>query len=686
MAGGDIFGIGTSGLLTAQRQLATSSHNISNVNTEGYSRQRAEQEARRPQFSGSGYIGTGVDVQTTVRMANEFLEEQIRDANSQFGRFDAYLQLSTQIDEILANPDSGLTPTLEAFFSAVQEANDNPSSTPARQVLITEANTMASRFQLLDDRFIELNEQVNQQLVDLTQEVSDAARSIARLNVDIVQQIGAGQGNMPNDLIDQREVLIKQIADNIDVNVVYQDDGAANLFIGTGQTLVIGGIHSSLETQQNQFDALDLDIILRQGNGSVNVTRQVTGGELQGVLDFKFDVLEPSRRSLGRIAVSLSEEMNAQHRLGMTLQGTGAPFPLGGNFFTDLSGDQSRVPTPQVIETLPGQAASSGDYQIEITDSRVLTVSDYRLDFINNTFSLTRLDDNVTYSALDIATLNTLVAPNEGFTIVESAAAAADESFLIRPTFTAISRFDVSVNNVLDVALAGPIVSRQGTDIDLGVGTSGGAVNSGTGDISLPVVNSLTNITPLGQLTLTFSDNLFGPAPAGGGFVVSDGGGPIANITYNPSVDFGGKSFVFDGSLDPALDYGDMSFIISGQPLDGDSFVIEDNSDPYDDNRNGLLMAELQTTKTIENSSTDFQAAYGIIVSNVGTKTHSAQVDLLAQQTLSEQAKANRESYSGVNLDEEAADLLKFQQAYQASAQVISTADRMFQTLISAVG
>ena len=164
---------------------------------------------------------------------------------------------------------------------------------------------------------------------------------------------------------------------------------------------------------------------------------------------------------------------------------------------------------------------------------------------------------------------------------------------------------------------------------------------------------------------------------AGGpGFLVV--GGPGGNLAYDPATEFGGKTFNF-----PA--FGDMSFVISGQPTTGDAFVISNNDAPYDDNRNGLLMAKLQTEKTLENSSTDFQSGYAMIVSDVGTKTHSAQIDLLAQQTLSEQAKATRESYSGVNLDEEAADLLKYQQAYQASARVISSADEMFQTLLNSV-
>ena len=681
---GSTLGIGTSGLLTAQRQLATASHNISNVNTEGFSRQRAEQAARPPQFSGNGYIGTGVDVQTTVRLANEFLEKQVRDSNSTFGQYDAFYALSIQIDNILANPDSGLTPTMESFFSALQEANDNPASTPARQVLLTEANTMTERFKLLDDRFIQLNNQVNQQLVDLTQEVSDAARSVAQLNLVIVQRIGAGQGDMPNDLMDQREVLIKEIAENVDVSVIYQDDGSANLFIGSGQSLVIGGRAAVMSTTPSQFNAEDLDIILSQGTGSINITKAITGGELQGVLDFKESVLETSRRSLGRVAIALTEEMNAQHQLGMTLQGTGSPFPLGQNFFSDLSGP---------VIGLPGQTSLT-TASLDITDSRVLTTSNYELGRTATTVTLKRLDDNTVFTgtggtlAAQLADLNAQIDPPgppyaagttpQGFTITSDI--AVGEVFLMRPTFTASSGIGVSVNNVLDIALASPIVSGAFTNPD------GSAVNTGNGKVSLPVNTSIANIpiTDIGgglvEVVLTYDDAAkvfnISTSPAAASPAVP--AGPIAYDNTNAS-DIGGLQTQL-----PAP-YDNIQFTLSGIPGDGDRFVIENNNSPFDDNRNGLLMSKLQTTKTLENSSTDFQSGYAMIVSDVGTKTHSAEIDLLAQQTLSEQAKATRESYSGVNLDEEAADLLKFQQAYQAAARVISSADEMFQTLIAAV-
>ncbi len=672
--GADILSIGTSGLLAAQRQLQTTSHNVSNVNTEGYTRQRAELEAIIPAYYAghTGYIGTGVTVQTTVRLSNEFYEEQIRNGNSSYGQYDAFYDLSAQIDNVLANPTTGLTPTLESFYSALQEANDDPSSTPARQVLLTEANVLTDRFQLIDDHFTDLNNEVNNKLVSLASDVTSIASSIASLNIDIVKRIGAGQGSMPNDLLDQREVLIKSLAEKIDVEVVYQDDGAANIFIGSGQTLVLSGNAAGISTEINKYNSLELDLILTRGNAKEDVTHTITGGEFQGVLDFREKVLEPSVNSLGRIAIALSEEMNAQHNLGMTIQGSTAPFPLGGDFFTDLAG------TPQVLD---GQLSSTGSYTATISDSKVLTTSDYKLDVTAGgaNYILTRLSDNLSVYNGNAAGLNA-AANTQGFNIIVGSVPTQDETFQIRPTATAASSIGVQVNNVLDIALASPIIAGEATSV------TGGSVNSGSGSISLPTNTSVTNIpiTDVGgnlvEFTLTYDDTA-----------------KVFNISTSPAAAVpalaGSISFDNTSASDirglstalPGTDYNNIQFILSGVPNDGDSFVIGNNISPFDDNRNGLLMAQLQTTKTIENGSSDFQGAYGILVADVGTKTHSAEVDLKAQFTLLEDAKATREGYSGVNLDEEAAFLLKYQQAYQASSKVISSANQMFQDLLNAL-
>jgi flagellar hook-associated protein 1 FlgK len=448
-----------------------------------------------------------------------------------------------------------------------------------------------------------------------------------------------------------------------------------------------------MSTQKNSFNAQDLDIILKQGAGIINVTKSISGGELQGTLDFKNQVLEPSRRSLGRIAMALTEEMNAQHRLGMTLQDTGAGFKLGGDFFTDLS--------DQINALSSTNNTGTGNVIFNITDSKVLTTSDYRLDYVDvaTGYVMTKLDDpSITYAGLTLNDLNNDINTkgDVGFNIdiaTSSGVPLAGDSFLVRPTFEASVDIDVSVNNVLDIALAAPMVSREGNDTDLSpAGTTGAAINSGNSKISSPTIGNMDTLPASdGSFDVSMTGNVIDPFKVtltydGTNFVDAVAG---VTLAFDPNSDSGGKNYFLDINITspvPApLDLGRLEFAISGTPEIGDILVIENNAKPYDDNRNGLLMAQLQTEKTLENSSTDFQAGYAMIVSDVGTKTKSSEIDLLAQLTLNEQAKADRESYSGVNLDEEAAALLKYQQAYQAAARVISAADEMFQTLIGAV-
>jgi len=686
--GGGIFGIGTSGLLSSQQQIATTGHNISNVNTAGYARQRTELSTTLPNFSGAGYVGTGVKIDTTRRYYDEFLEEQIRNSNSQLGKFERFNELASQIDNILANPDAGLTPTLESFYNALQEANDFPSSVPARSVLLTSANTLVDRFGLLQERFIDLNNQTNSNLEDVVAEITARAASIAELNTQISLQTGAGNGNLPNDSLDQRENLIKEISELIDVDVIYQSNGAANVFIGSGQALVLNSTAFSMSIRDSEFTPKDKEIFLSNNNTSVEVTDQIKGGEMQGLLDFKNQVLEPSFNSLGRIAASITMEMNQQHSLGMTLQQDAAGnYQNGGNFFTDITTSQNALSSLNNTGTA-GYAVSISD----TADTSELTISDYELEYSTgggNTFTLTRLSDNTVFTGTDagsivnaLANLNTSLN-NEGIQINLSAGAPANgDKFLVQPTHELSRSMAVNINDVLDIALASPIVAKKPTDA-FGVGT-----NTGTGEINfIPPQTpngALTNIplTDVGgayvEIVLTFDNvaNNFAVTTTPAAAVPAVPAGPIA---YNPTTDSG-------TTLSLGAPYDNISFSISGTPANGDSFNIANNQSPQDDNRNGLIMANIQTKKTLQNGSADFQRGYGLLVADVGTRTHSSEVDLQAQQTLNDQAKQNRDSLSGVNLDEEASNLLRFQQAYQASAKVITVADDIFRTLLSSLG
>ncbi len=684
MASG-IFGIGTSGLLTAQQQIATTGHNISNVNTVGYARQRTEISATLPNYTGSGYIGTGVGIDTTRRYYSEFLEEQIRSSNSQFGRFERFNELAGQIDNILANPDAGLTPTLEAFYNALQEANDFPSSVPARSVLITSANTLADRFSLLQDRFIALNDQTNSSLSDVTDEITARAKSIAELNEKIAVQIGAGNGNLPNDTLDQREQLIKELSERIDVSVVYQSNGAANIFIGSGQSLVLNSTAFEMSVRDSEYTPRNKDIFLTSGSAEINITTQIKGGELQGLVDFKSQVLEPSFNSLGRIAASLSLEMNEQHNLGLTLQqDASGNYIQGGNFFTDITTIQGTLPSRN--------NTGNAEYSLQITDTSVLTTSDYELSYDGTNYNMKRLSDGTVFSGASIAALNADLAAvaarpkgPQGISVsLLSGSVSSGDSFLVQPTHDLSRAMGVKITDVLDVALASPISISEATD-SLGVGT-----NTGTGKMSFVPLNTdasgnaidasgnITNV-PItnasgGYVDITLTYN-------GTGFVVTSTADPAVTagpIAYNPTTDSG-------ASLSLGGAYSHLTFTITGAPANGDVFLVGNNQSPQDDNRNGLIMASIQSKKTMNNGSADFQRSYGLMVADVGTRTHSSEVDLRAQTTLNNQAKQNRDSLSGVNLDEEASNLLRFQQAYQSSAKVITVANDIFNTLLSTI-
>ncbi len=688
MASG-LLGVGTSGILSSQQQIQTTGHNISNVNTAGFARQRTETTTKIPSFSGSGYIGTGVQVSTTTRFYDQFLEDQIKVSNSQVGRLETFNNLSAQLDNILANPDAGLTPTLEAFFNSVQEANNFPAGVPQRSVMLTSAETLVNRFGLIQDRFIDLNTQVNTQLATVATEISSRAQSIADLNASIAVQIGAGQGNLPNDAMDQREQLIKEIAQRIDVTLVQQTNGATNVFIGSGQALVLNNSAFTLSVADSEFTPKNKELVLTGTAGSYNMTSQATGGVLQGLMDFKSQVLDPSFSSVGRIAASLSKEINEQHVLGMTLrQDPNGNYIQGANFFSDIT---TTIPT-FASNLNSGNAAVN----LQITDTRSIPTSDYQLVFDGANYNLTRLSDNLVFSAATIPALNAVLANTptvnsenrpQGFSLsVASGAFITNDKYLIQPTHELARSIQTQVSDVLDIALASPIVTSKATDT-FGVGT-----NTGSGNISFvpfqPTGAALTNIPITSaaagagnnvDIVLTYNAALsqFDVTTTGTPATAAVPAVVATAIPYTAANT--GQTF----SL--AAPYADISFTLTGVPANGDSFNISNNQAPQDDNRNGLIMSNIQTQKILQNSSATLQGAYGLMVADVGTRTHSSEIDRLAQKSLNEQALANRNEMSGVNLDEEASNLLQFQQAYQSSARVISIADQIFKDLLGLI-
>ena len=674
MAGGgsNLLNVGVSGLLAFQRALGTTGHNISNVNTDSYSRQNVDFSTRHAQFSGYGYQGSGVQVDNIARTYDDFLTREVRSSRSTLSDFTAYHEFSSRIDNLLADPEAGLSSAMQSFFDSVQDVADNPSSTAVREVMLGESEGLSNRFGAMNDHLERLQEGVNLRIDSSVDSINGLTSSIAKLNSNIVRdQVRSDQRLLSNDLLDKRDNLLKQLSEHISVSSIKRDNGSIDVFMGRGQGLVMGTEHTSLEVVRNGMDGQRLEVRYSEFDGvSRNITEQLKGGELGGLLQFRQEVLVPSQNAIGRLAIGLAATVNAQHQKGLDLNGT-----LGEALFS--VGDPVALPDT-------GNSNPAETIEVDIVDVSFLGTDDYVLKFDAGQWGLAneRTGKTVAMTGSGVAN-DPFVA--EGLAIrVDGLSGVADKDrFLIRPVFEGADTFSLNIHDPEKIAASSPIRTLEGDD------------NVGTGQVSAGKVLSIENLPLINEISFTFSNTA---TTTGSGFIVN-GPGALAGavVPFSSATDGAGdgkKITLYVGTTGPGswslTDTGNgevMELSLSGRPAPGDSFSITHNNDGTDDNRNALLLNNLQTEKTLHNGGTaDFHTTYGQLVTEVGSSTLQAEVSRTAHESFFKHAEEARSSLSGVNLDEEAAQLIEMQQAYQATAQVISTAQQVFQTLLSATG
>ncbi len=634
-----------SGLLTAQRALSITSHNISNVNTPGYSRQLVEVSAREASLMGSGYVGNGVEINRILRAHDSFLTNQLRSSIASENEASTFLFLASRIDGMLAKEETGLTISLQNFFNSVQDVSDQPSFIAARQVMLSEADSLTSRFQFLDSRMSDLSEEIRTLFINDVRDVNSLIGGISQINDRIVKAMGQSDGGAPNDLMDMRDKLIEDLSHYVNVNAVDQFDGSVNIFVGNGQPLVLGSRASQISA--NESYSGHFDITLASEFGTSDITDQIQGGSMAGTLSFQNDMLEPARNSLGRLALGLVDSFNSQHALGQSLDGD-----INQNFFS--------VGGPDVLPV----GSAPNNVTASIIDSKVLSNSDYSLVYNGaDNYTLTRNSDGQT------TTINTggaavfVTAPVDGFTLNISTGAAINDKFIVRPSINGAGTISTNLSDPRKIAAAAALRSSVVTN------ASGLPLNTGNAAIGEVNISSLAGVPLATPITLTFDAvlNQFNvSAPPGG------------TLPYNPLTESGGKQFSLAA-------VGDATFSISGNPANGDQFVIENNINASGDNQNALNLASLQTGSILLGGTSSYQDSYGQLVAEVGTTTRQTQISNEALSALKAQALAARDSVSGVNLEEEAGNMLKYQQAFQAAAQMVSTADRLFQTIMEAL-
>jgi len=635
--GSSVFNIGVSGLAAAQAGLLTTGHNISNASTPGFNRQQIVQSTNTPQFTGAGYFGQGTNVTTVQRVYNQFLASQTLSAQTRLSELNAYADQIRQVDGLLADPSAGLSTALNDFFRGVHEVAANPASIPARQSMLSMAQALVGRFQSVDNRLNEIRDGVDTQLASTVADINSYTTQIAALNQRIVLAQAAGPTQPANDLLDQRDQLIAQLNQQVRVTTLTESDGSLSVFVGNGQAVVVGAQSYGLATMQSGEDAsrMTVGITLASGGTAALPEAMLTGGTLGGLLAFRRESLDTAQNALGRIALGLAETFNAQHRLGQDLTGA-----LGGNFFT--------APAPQVITPNNPPNGGTAAIGVAVASAANLTTSDYRLTANGGgNYTLVRLSDSTT-----VFSATALPQTVDGLTIsLASGAANAGDSFLIQPTRAAAHDIAVALTDARSIAAAAPIRTAASN------GNSGtGAISAGSVNAPPPVNANLTQ-----TVTITFNNPPTTFDVAGTG-------------TGNPA----GVAYTAGGSIS----YNGWTVQIGGTPAAGDVFTISANSAGVADNRNALLLAGLQTGKTLAGGTASYQSAYAQIVSDVGNKTREIQVTATAQESVVKQAEEAQQSLSGVNLDEEAANLLRYQQAYQASGKMIEIADKLFNTLL----
>ena len=668
----DLLSIGLSGLAANKTSLAVTGHNITNVNTPGYSRQDTVQATRIPQFSGAGYIGSGTTLVEIRRSYSEFLTTQVRTSTALSSDVEAYRSQIEQLDSLLAGTTTGITPSLQKFFSSLQTAAEDPANIPARQLVLSEAEGLARRFNTVYDRISEQNEFINKQMVAVSDQVNRLATSVASYNEAIA--VAAANGQQPNDLLDAREEAIRQLSTYVGVTVVAQDDSSVNLFVGSGQPLVVGSTTSRLEVVPGRGDPTRFEVNFVSGGSSQGITSLLTGGELGGLIRYRAETLDPTLNSLGRLALAVSDQVNTQLGQGLDLKGQ-----VGTALFGDFNDAALAALRVRAYSTNTGNVQPA----LNIIDSSILTTSDYRLEYDGTNYTARRLSDGEPmtlapagpYTYPQTLTFTDAAGRDQGFELVIDSAPAAGDQFLLQPT----RRGATSITTVLDqpdqLAFAAPVRAEAQLQ------------NSGSGTISQPDLIAAgaspidaTAISVALPVALTYN---------GAGVFENPPGTPVAGLTRVPA-----GAFV-PGQLNTyELDLGSgnrVSFTISGRPEGGDSFNLSFNTNGVSDNRNALKLVDLQSKQTVGVDPTvsgiatgvSFTDGYGDLVERVGTLTAQARQDSEATGAILKQATDNRDSLSAVNLDEEAANLIKFEQYYNASAQIIQVARSLFDTLIN---
>lgn len=623
----NVLSTGTSALIAFQRALATVSHNVANIKTDGYSRQKVDFATRDPSDVGYGDVGNGTKITDIRRVADQLAISRLLDSNGELARLQQLSGMADRVDALFSDAATNVNGVWSNFFDAVNGLASNASGTADRRDVLDNAGTLVNRFKQLNGNLDNLNSEVNNGLISAASEVNRLAKEIAQIN----GAIGSNAAAAAPDLLDRRDQLISKLVGYTGGTAVIQDGGVMNVYSAGGHALVVGTTASQITTAPNPYQPERLQLAIKTQGMTVTLDNKAMGGQIGGLLEFRETVLTPAQAELGRIAVGMAQSFNQAHAEGMDLYGN-----LGGNFFN--------LGTPKIA----AHSANTGTATLNASygDLGALDGQNLLLKFDGTSWQATRADSGAAVPMTGSGTAADPFVVN-GVRFVVGGTPAANDRFLLQPTAGATNDLSVAITDPSRIAAANPV---KGTAV-LG--------NTGTGVLGKLDVLNAGNPALLNPAVIAFTE--------ANNYTI-DGAGPYP---YTP-----GQTISANG----------WSIVLDGKPATGDRFDIGKTAAGSSDNGNASRLAGVEDAKAFNAGTVTLNGALGGLTTQIGSAARAADYSLQAQQVINDNAKASRDSISGVNLDEEAADMLRLQQAYQAASQLISTADTMFQTILKAVG
>jgi len=629
-----LMSLGTSAMFASYAQLQATSNNIANAAVEGYSRQEAELATAQGQYTGAGFFGRGVTVETVSRATNIFLAAQAASAKSQAASDSAQLSMLSQLQDVFGSGEAGLGYAATLLFNAFADVAANPSDTSARQVALSNAEDLASLFQSTSDRIETLQIGVVEDVQNAVTAVNALADQLAEVNTQIAA--ANGLGHTPNDLLDLRDQLVSEISQYIEVSTLEADDGSMGVFVAGGQALVLGGEAVELSAVADPYDSSRVALAITvSGVDRMLSSSSLGGGSIAGLLEFQNNDLVDMRAQLGQLAVVLASAVNEQQALGLDLNGN------SGAALFDFA--------DPVVLAHDNNSAPAAAVAISISDPSALQASEYELiPDPNNAgnYIVTRLSDGfVTTNVADGDSI-------DGFTIdIGTPAPAAGDRFLLQPVSTAAREMDSVLSDPRGLAAANPLTATAE------------AANTGTAS-----VGSLTIADAPGSayqdMQLVFVDG-------SGGYEIRDS----SNAVLSSGTWQAGEPISYNG----------FELHLDGVPAAGDEFAIDLTTNVAANNGNALALDALAEAQMVGGSDS-FTDAYAQTLADIGVRVQSATSAAAISTAVADRAQQTLSSETGVNLDEEAARMIQFQQAYQAAGKIMQTAQKIFETLLSIGG